>query len=185
MAKVYLALGSNMSGPMGEPVKTLNAALRMLADINLVITAKSRWWKSTAFPNVTDPEYINGVVEIYFGKSPNELLKALKNLENELGREPASRWDSRIIDLDILSYDNQVFPSQTEFLKWAKLPLTEQLTMTPKILILPHPRIQDRLFVLEPLHEITKSWIHPVFHLTVKEMLEKRSKLEKNTLKPF
>ena len=100
-----------------------------------------------------------------------------------MGRRKNSRWESRICDLDLLSFDNLVFPSIKIFYKWYNMPLNRQIIEQPDQLLLPHPRLQDRAFVLKPLMDFAEDWIHPVTHLSVKEMFEALPIVERDTVR--
>jgi len=106
------------------------------------------------------------------------LLAHLHAIEDELGRVRQQRWGARIIDLDLLSFGAAVLPDPATYHHWASLAPEEQMARTPDRLVLPHPRIADRSFVLVPLAEIAPLWCHPVTGLSVTEMLKARPKEE-------
>ena len=103
---------------------------------------------------------------------PQQLLCHLKFIERKMGRIQSKRWDSRICDLDLLSFDDIIYPNEAAFNYWRKLDPEQQSSQKPEKLLLPHPRIQDRAFVLKPLLEIAPRWIHPVLKMSVSEMLQ-------------
>lgn len=144
--RVYLALGSNL----GERRENLEAALRALPP-EVEISALSRLYE-TAPAYVTDqPPFLNMAVEGYTTLSPTELLAHLQGIEKRLGRERTIRYGPRLIDLDILFYDDLVL----------ELPG----------LSLPHPRLQERGFVLRPLADLAPDFVHPVLNRSVRELL--------------
>ena len=138
----------------------------------LDVTSQSRYIRSPAFPPGTGADYVNAVVRVETAVSPERVLSVLHEIEADFGRVRGARWSDRMLDLDLLSMGNKVLPSVEEFSVWAGLPLNEQRTRWPDRLILPHPRIQDRAFVLVPLAEIAPEWTHPVSGRTAVGMLE-------------
>ena len=92
-------------------------------------------------------------------------------IEEDFGRTRMKRWGQRTLDIDLLDFDNNVIPSGIYVNKWLNMPLDMQKIKTPDQLILPHPRIQDRPFVLIPLGDVAPKWKHPIFNKTSREML--------------
>ncbi len=134
--------------------------------------AVSRFWRTPAYPAGSGPDYVNAAVALYCGISPEKLLAELHQIEAELGRErKGPRWQARIIDLDLLAYGDLVLPDAATHDAWRGLPPERQAESAPKGLILPHPRMQDRGFVLAPLAEVAPGWRHPRLGLTVARML--------------
>jgi len=166
----YVALGSNLSRATGTSREICNEALGLFLAAGLRITQRSSWYSAPAFPSGSGPDYVNGVVKIETGLTAPEALFALHAIESQLGRTRPHRWASRIIDLDLLAFDAVILPDRAGFERWASLPLSAQMEAAPDELILPHPRMQDRAFVLVPLAEIAPNWMHPVFRKTAAEM---------------
>ena len=108
----------------------------------LCLVKRSSWWRSAAWPNPSDPDYINGVALVETSLPPLDVLQALQRIEQSLGRERSVANAPRTIDLDLIAHGRSV------------LDLPE--------LSLPHPRADDRLFVMGPLAEIAPDWTHPV-----------------------
>jgi 2-amino-4-hydroxy-6-hydroxymethyldihydropteridine diphosphokinase len=103
--------------------------------------------------------------------SAPQVLAALHRIEQKLGRKRVRRWEPRVIDLDLLDHGARIYPDWATFERWRALPPEVQKTSVPEELILPHPRIQDRAFVLVPLAEVAPDWRHPVFGGTPGDML--------------
>jgi 2-amino-4-hydroxy-6-hydroxymethyldihydropteridine diphosphokinase len=113
---------------------------------------------------------VNAAVAVRASGSAASLLARLHEIESEFGRERAERWGMRTLDLDLLAFGDQVLPSDTSFSEWAALTPEVQRTRAPDELILPHPRMHERAFVLIPLLDIAPDWVHPVFKQSVREM---------------
>lgn len=164
-----IALGANL--PIGQdgPEVTLGHAAAQLADV-AKIQASSRLFATPAFPAGSGPDYVNAAICVRTTLDARALLAALHGIEERLGRQRAQRWGARVVDLDLLALGDQVCPDLGTYSKWQRLPLDQQVNATPDQLILPHPRMQDRAFVLVPLAEICPDWRHPVLDLTVRQM---------------
>lgn len=144
---ILVALGSNLAGPAGPPLAQVQAALDALAARGVAVLGRSRWWRSPAWPDPREPEFVNGVASLRSALPPAELLRVLHAVEAELGRIRGRRNAPRTIDLDLLDYDGRV-------------------VREPGGLELPHPRLGERGFVLHPLAELAPDWRHPVSGLT-------------------
>lgn len=117
--------------------------------------------------------------------SPGNLLAHLHGVEESLGRVRRARWAERTIDLDILSIDSIVAPDAATLGHWMALPPDRQKVETPQTLIVPHPRLQDRPFVLIPLADVLPNWRHPVTGLTVAAMAEGLTGAQKAEIRPI
>jgi 2-amino-4-hydroxy-6-hydroxymethyldihydropteridine diphosphokinase len=149
---VFISLGSNL----GDREANLRKAIILITELENYLPVKISGFYSTAAWGKTDqPDFLNAVIEIQTQQSPEILMKNLLRLENEMGRVRDDHWGPRLIDMDILFYGNQICRSET--------------------LIIPHPELHKRKFVLVPLHEIAPEFIHPVSEKKVSEMLEECS----------
>jgi 2-amino-4-hydroxy-6-hydroxymethyldihydropteridine diphosphokinase len=137
-----IALGSNLNGEWASSISVLEAAKSRLPSFGLKILKCSSYWRSSAWPDATQPAYINAVALVETRLDPEAALLALHALEAEFGRVRTAANASRILDLDLIAYGRMV-----------------QADATP---ILPHPRAAERRFVMAPLAEIAPGWRHPV-----------------------
>lgn len=168
----FIALGSNLSSSAGSPSETLHCALAQLTrkpDLSLQVV--SRYYKTPAFPAGSGPDYINACAALVTRLPAPEILTVLHKVEAELGRVRQQRWGARGIDLDLIAMGDLVAPDGTTQDHWRALPPDRQQIETPDQLILPHPRLQDRAFVLVPLADIAPLWRHPRLGQTVMQML--------------
>lgn len=155
-----------------------------MAKAPLQIVACSRFFFTPAFPDPSEPEYVNACVTVETVLSPKALLKVLQDVETRLGRARRQRWGARTLDLDLLALGAAVLPDAETYAAWRNLPAADQVARTPDELILPHPRIADRPFVLVPLSDVAPLWCHPVTGETPAEMLSKLPKAEIDAIRP-
>jgi 2-amino-4-hydroxy-6-hydroxymethyldihydropteridine diphosphokinase len=146
MQTVYLALGTNL----GNRLANLKAAREALTP-QMNIKAKSPIYETPPWGYTEQEKFLNQVLKVETYLEPEALLKHLKRLEVALGRVPSFENGPRLIDLDILFYD-------------------ELVIHTPE-LVVPHPRLHERAFVLVPLNDIAPDLVHPEFKKTVQELL--------------
>lgn len=184
-SRAWIAYGANLPSDKGVPLDTLHVAVKALSTHGLVIRAVSQIYETPCFPAGAGPDYINCVFEVQSGLTPEALLQVLHSVEKELGRERKRRWAGRTIDLDLLAVEDAVLPDETSVRLWIDLPLREQSVRAPDQLILPHPRIQDRSFMLIPFADLAPDWRHPLLGKTVQEMLDALPAEEKNGVKPL
>ncbi len=182
---VVIALGANVTSTFGAPYFTVQQAISRLASDSLTMGEVSRFYRSPAFPAGSGPDFVNAVVMATTTLSAADLLTHLHAIEAGLGRERRTRWEARVIDLDLIAYESQVLPDTQTFLSWHDLPLEAQKRAAPDGLVLPHPRMQDRAFVLGPLCDVAPDWLHPVLGQTAKTLFDALPDADKRALTPF
>lgn len=154
---VYLALGTNL----GDRVENLRAALQALLPV-VDIQAASPVYETPPWGYTDQPAFLNMVLQANTELLPADLLRELKRIEVELGRQPNFRYGPRLIDLDILFYGDQVVELET--------------------LGIPHPRLHERAFVLVPLADLALHLRHPLMGKTVRDLL---ASVERGEIRPF
>lgn len=175
-----LSLGGNQPSKIGSPKETLTFALRSLASRGAIILRESSFYSNPAFPKGSGPDFVNSVAVIDSQYKPSELLEILHEVEAECGRRRDVRWGPRTLDIDLIDFAGRVLPDHQVYHRWSDLSPEDQGKLTPEHLILPHPRVQDRAFVLVPLSEVLPDWKHPVSGLSVAEMLRNLPESDRN-----
>lgn len=148
---ILIALGANLPGKYGSADKTLPIALSHIASNGIDIVACSRIWRTSPVPVSDQPDYFNAVVRVETALSPYELLGELHRIENIFGRERSVRNAARVLDLDLIAYHQEV--------------------LNKPELIVPHPRLHKRGFVLLPLRDIAPEWEHPLLGQSLDDMI--------------
>ncbi len=160
---ILIALGANIAGPWGEPPQTFERALEALESVGVVVTRRSQWYRTAPFGYLHQPPFLNGVIAVETAYPPAIVLGLCHAIEGAAGRRRQMRWGPRTLDLDLLAY-NRVRSGA----HWTVRGLGSRGAMP---MILPHPGIDARAFVLEPLREIAPHWRHPVTGRTPGEAL--------------
>ena len=166
----FVALGANLPSETGVMRATLEAALVALAGRGLEVVARSGWYRTPAYPAGSGPDYVNGAAALRASWTPEAVLAALHAVEAGLGRRRGRRWGPRVCDLDLIASGDAVLPDPETVRGWIARE-GECRMETPPGLMLPHPRLQERGFVLRPLADIAPDWRHPLLGLSVREML--------------
>jgi len=143
---VYLALGANLGDRQGNLLQAIRS-IGAFASVDKI----SSLYETTPVGYLDQPDFLNIAIQVATQLDPISLIRSLKQIEKQLGREASFRNAPRPIDIDILFYDDLFFESEK--------------------LSIPHPRMSERAFVLAPLAEIAPQAVHPVLHLSVMEML--------------
>jgi 2-amino-4-hydroxy-6-hydroxymethyldihydropteridine diphosphokinase len=184
-SKAIISLGANL--PLGKmsPRKILLAAVQ---DLTLLMGEQcqvSRLFQTPCFPAGAGPDFVNAVLAVDTDLDPAELLSCLHDIEQRFSRIRKQRWGTRTLDLDLIAFGEKVLPDPAVHQRWRELPLERQMQEAPEQLILPHPRMQDRAFVLVPLCDICPEWRHPILGKTAAELCAALPKSDLQEVKPL
>lgn len=148
MAIVYIGIGSNLD----DRHNNCHRAIKLLKHNGLLVTKQSSMYETEPWGVNDQPFFINMAIELKTELKPLELLELLKKIEKDMGRKETARWGPRIIDLDILLYN--------------------QITLHAEALTIPHPLMHERDFILKPLSEIAEDLMHPVLRRKIIDLHE-------------
>jgi len=154
---ILIALGANLPSPAGPPTATLRAALARLEERGVKILSVSSFYETPAWPDPAQPAFVNAVAAVESTLQPVELLTLLHGVETDFGRLRSAPNAPRTLDIDLLDYDGK--------------------RMTDGVM-LPHPRMAERSFVLVPLAQVAPNWRHPVTGEAVRDLLIRLSDRE-------
>jgi 2-amino-4-hydroxy-6-hydroxymethyldihydropteridine diphosphokinase len=142
--------GIGFGANLGDPADSFARALAAFAAGGLRVLARSSLWRSAPWGITDQPDFLNAVALVAVREGPEELLACLKGIEVDVGRRPGVRWGPRVLDLDLLWHGD--------------------LLRVGEAVAVPHPRLPERSFVLEPAAEVAPGWRHPELGLTLREL---------------
>jgi 2-amino-4-hydroxy-6-hydroxymethyldihydropteridine diphosphokinase len=166
--KILVGLGANSPGPWGSPARTLHRALAEIERRGVVVEAVSPLYETAALGAARQPPYVNQVALLATRLPAPALLRLLKEIERQSGRRGGRAWGERKLDLYILNYKGLIVGRS----KAPKGVPRERV----RPLVLPHPQLENRPFVLKPLLDVAPNWRHPVLKLSAKELWRRVNK---------
>jgi 2-amino-4-hydroxy-6-hydroxymethyldihydropteridine diphosphokinase len=185
--QALVAFGANLPFEGEAPAHTIAKAAKLLAKEGLSVLALSPLYATPCFPAGAGPDYVNAaaVLEAEADLDAASILQRLHRVEGDFGRIREQRWGMRTLDIDLVGLGDSVLPDAATQDAWRRLPPEAQARTAPDRLILPHPRLQDRAFVLVPLADVAPEWVHPRLGLTVRQMLAKLPAADREAVKPL
>ncbi len=146
MKRVYIALGSNI----GEPIKNIKNAIALLNDGGVKLIKSSSFYHTEPYGVKDQPDFVNSVIIAETTLSLKELFNLIKKIEKNMGRKKNIKYGPRVIDIDIIFYENLIYEDAN--------------------IIIPHPKMVERSFVLYPLEEIDPLFLHPLLKETISQL---------------
>jgi 2-amino-4-hydroxy-6-hydroxymethyldihydropteridine diphosphokinase len=163
---IWISLGANVGGTWGNPKATILTAIREIEKLQLCVVASSPLYSTIPLGNVRQPRYLNMVICVIGSFGPVKLLHAIKRLEVAAGRRKRGRWGPRPLDLDILDYGGRIIG------RFSRRRIEGRL-------VLPHPEMHKRGFVLVPLAAACRAWHHPRLHMSARQLLARHPSLSR------
>jgi len=151
--KIIIGIGGNLKSEEGaHPIKVAMNAISYFKDYSIKITNQSSWYETEPIPKSDQPNFFNCIVIANTNLNELDVLNSLHEIEYKLGRKRRMVNEARIIDLDLIDYSNKI--------------------LINKEIVIPHPRAHKRRFVMEPLAELDKNWIHPILKIKIHKILK-------------
>jgi 2-amino-4-hydroxy-6-hydroxymethyldihydropteridine diphosphokinase len=186
-SQLLVAFGANLPFDDCQPAETLQKTVEELSKDSFAVLGLSRFFVTPCFPAGAGPDYVNAaaVLESAGQDDLASIMARLHAVEAKFGRKRVQRWGMRTLDIDLLAVGDSVLPDAETQDRWRLMPAEAQIRSTPDQLILPHPRLQDRAFVLVPLADVAPDWVHPRTGLSVRQMLEALPQADRDAVKPL
>lgn len=180
-----VALGANAAPRRSANRRRVLAGLAALRRVLGRGVVASPLWASPAWPPGSGPDFVNAVCVLPCRMAPAAVLARLHRIEAAAGRIRGARWSARSLDLDLIAAGGAVRPDRATLRRWIALDPAAQRRSTPDGLVLPHPRMQDRAFVLLPLLALAPGWRHPTLGRDVAGMAAALPRRARAGLRPL
>ncbi len=159
---IYLNIGSNLPSVNGDRKYNIKKAIQNLRALDMNLIEISSFYETPSYPNKSDPKFINICVKLESNLKPKNFLEKIKQIEIKLGRIRLKKNEPRTCDIDIIDYMGEIIKH--------------------KDLVIPHPKMHLRNFVIYPLKEIEPNWVHPIFMKNIDSFFMKLSKNSHNEI---
>ena len=159
---IFLGIGSNLESKFGNRFSNIKRALKLIEYEKIKIKKISNFYETPSYPNKKNPNFINIVIQIDFQYKPEDLLKKISIIEKKMERIRSVKNEPRTCDIDIIDFNGEIF--------------------NKKNIVLPHPKLHERNFVLFPLKEICSMWIHPIMNKKVDVLIKNLSLKTRNEI---
>ena len=153
---IYLNIGSNLPSKEGGRENNILKAITYLKKLKLNLIKISSLYETPSYPNNLDPKFINLCVKLESDLKASELLNEMKKIEKKLGRTRIKKNEPRTCDIDIIDFNGEIIRNDE--------------------LVVPHPRLHQRNFVIYPLKEIEPNWFHPIFNKNIDSLFQELDK---------
>ena len=159
---IYLNIGSNLPSKEGSRENNIVKAISLLKKLNLNLIEISSFYQTPSYPDNSDPKFINLCVKLESNLKASELLIEINKIERKLGRTRIKKNEPRTCDIDIIDFNGKIIKNDE--------------------LIVPHPRLHLRNFVIYPLKEIEPNWLHPIFNKNIEIFFQELDKNSHNEI---
>ena len=159
---IHLNIGSNLNSKYGSRFDNISIAINLLVNSKIKVRKISNFYETPSYPNYSDPKFINLCIKLESNLKASELLNEIKKIEKKLGRIRIRKNEPRTCDIDIIDFNGEIIKSDE--------------------LIVPHPRLHLRNFVIYPLKEIEPNWFHPIFNKNIDSFFQELDKNSHNEI---
>ncbi len=159
---IFLGIGSNLDSKFGDRYNNIRRTLKLIQEEKIVLKKISKFYETPSYPNKKNPKFINIVIEIEYNLDPEMLLKKIFLIEKKMERKRNTKNEPRTCDIDIIDFKG--------------------LIKNQKNVVLPHPKMYKRNFVLFPLKEINPQWIHPKLNKKIDFFINNLSQIARNEI---
>ena len=165
-----IALGGNLPDYVRSSLAIVGSVPAVFKEKGQLVRFVSRFFLTQSYPLGSGPDFVNAVMVVQSSLGSHEMMNLCHVIEKRFDRQRSTRWAPRTLDLDIIAQGPKVMPNREEQDLWRTLSAHQQTERAPDDLILPHPRMQDRAFVLVPMCDVCPEWVHPVLQRSARAL---------------